>query len=223
MKEKHSREAANGGSGSGLHGDASSPGRWIVPHLDPVVLSRRLGDWLTRGAMDPQNPAHLLQFASVDHNGGPQVRTVVLRAADPAAAWIRFHTDIRSPKIEEIRRQPRVALLGYDPVFKLQVRMDAIVAIHHKDPLSRQGWERTPPHSRALYASKRVPGEALKQDVVYPAHPPINDLDDPAYNHFALVHCAIEVIDLLELDTEGHRRGTLVRTQGSWVWQPVTP
>lgn len=223
MKEKQGRESSNHHNGMGNHGDASNPIRWIVPHLDPDQLARQIGEWLQGGVMSSHHPAHLLQFASVDHNSGPQIRTVVLRGTEPAAHWVRFHTDIRSPKIEEIRHQPRVALLGYDPKLRLQVRMDAIAAIHHKDALARQGWERTPPHSRACYASKKVPGEALKQDVVPHAPPPIHDVDDPAYGHFAVIHCAIELVDVLELDSAGHRRGTLIRADGTWCWQPVAP
>jgi pyridoxamine 5'-phosphate oxidase len=223
MKEKQAKDAVVNHSGVGLHRDASSPVRWIMPHLNAEALARQIGEWLHEGTVSAHHPAHLLQFASVDHNTGPQLRTVVLRSSEPAAHWVRFHTDIRSPKVEEVRRQPRVALLGYDPNLRLQVRMDAIAAVHHKDSLAKQGWERTPPHSRASYASKRVPGEALKQDVVHHAHAPIHDLEDPAYNNYAVIHCAIEVIDLLELDSDGHRRGTLVRAGGEWCWQPVAP
>jgi hypothetical protein len=224
MKEKQAKEAPGSHLGAGMAPENSaSPARWLVPHLHVDGLARQIGEWLQGGVHDARHPAHLLQVASVDHNSGPQVRTVVLRAAEPTAHWVRFHTDIRSPKVEEIRHQPRVALVGYDPNLRLQFRMDAIAAIHHKDALARQGWERTPPHSRALYASKKVPGEALKQDVALQAPAPIHDVDDPAFNHFALIHCAIELIDLLELDSGAHRRGTLIRADGKWCWQPVAP
>ena len=223
MKEKQAKDSALSHTGTGAHSDDSSPVRWIVPHLNPDQLAREIGEWLHGGTLNGYHPAHLLQFASVDHNSGPQVRTIVLRGAEPFCHWVRFHTDIRSPKVEEIRHQPRVALLGYDPKLRLQIRMDAVAAIHHKDALARQAWERIPPHSRACYSSKKVPGEALKQDVVHQAPPPIHDVDDPAYNHFAVIHCAIELIDVLELDSSGHRRGTLIRADGTWCWQPVAP
>jgi hypothetical protein len=32
-------------------------------------------------------------------------------------------TDVRSPKIAEIRRDPRVSLVGYDPQAGIQIRL----------------------------------------------------------------------------------------------------
>ena len=219
MKEKSAKEGFSQPVLAKYPTDASCPVRWITANLDSAALAHRLGQWLQTGTNSSHHAAHLLQLATVDTTGGPQLRTVVLRGAEPAAHWLRFHTDLRSPKYEEIRKQPRVALLGYDPNPRLQVRIDAVAAIHHKDPLARLAWERTPASSRASYASRRAPGEPVKDGTFAP---PVTDADEVGFAHFVVVHCAIEVIDLLELDNEGHRRGTLVRTQGDWFWQPVT-
>ena len=53
---------------------------------------------LTRGVADRRAPFHTPTIATVDAQGSPHVRTIVLRACDPASRLLRFHTDVRGER-----------------------------------------------------------------------------------------------------------------------------
>ena len=47
-------------------------------------------------------------------------RVVVLRKADHANNFIQYHSDIRSSKIEKIKKNPNCSLLFYGKIFLLE-------------------------------------------------------------------------------------------------------
>ena len=49
-------------------------------------------------------------------------RIVVLRKSDQPNDLIQFHSDIRSDKIEKLKKNPKAAMLFYDKEEKIQVR-----------------------------------------------------------------------------------------------------
>jgi pyridoxamine 5'-phosphate oxidase len=51
---------------------------------------------ISRGVADRRSPFHHPVVATIGGDGAPQARTVILRACDPAAQRLRFHTDARS-------------------------------------------------------------------------------------------------------------------------------
>ena len=57
---------------------------------------------LERGAKKRNDDLHLLTLSTVNAENQPQSRNVVLRKFDVNNSIIRFHTDIRSSKIQEI-------------------------------------------------------------------------------------------------------------------------
>ena len=98
--------------------------------MSPSAVWAWLAGELTAATASARHPLHLATLATIDADGCPQARTVVLRHVDPARGEIRFHTDVRSPKVAAIRRDPRVALPWYDPARRVQVRSRAGAAIH---------------------------------------------------------------------------------------------
>ena len=57
---------------------------------------------------------------------GIQTRTVVLRDFIQDSRIIRFHTDLRSPKVAELQTNPEATMQGYDPSIKIQLRLSLI-------------------------------------------------------------------------------------------------
>ena len=80
-------------------------------------------DMLEAGARDRSVPFHLPALATVDDEGQPHVRTVVLRDCNRGERWLRFNTDRRSPKVNHIRTNPKAALHFYDKFEKVQLRL----------------------------------------------------------------------------------------------------
>lgn len=55
-----------------------------------------------------------------------------------------LHTDLRSPKVAEIRANPAVSLLFYDVPGKRQLRAKGRGVIHNQDGLTVERWEPAP-------------------------------------------------------------------------------
>lgn len=71
----------------------------------PTAALALLDEWLP-GDDDPDRPR--VQLATVDADGGPDVRTVLLSSWD--AHGFAFHTDSRSRKVAQLEVNPRAAL-----------------------------------------------------------------------------------------------------------------
>lgn len=159
---------------------------------------------LERGAADRRSGFHTPVLASLRADGRPAARTVVLRAADPEARILRFHTDRRSRKYREIAAEPRVAMQFYDPGAKVQLRIDGRATVHADDALARQAWTGSRPMSRACYGVAPGPGTEIGR----PAEAVIDPVDggEAGREHFAAVTVDIESIEWLYLAAAGHRR-----------------
>ena len=100
------------------------------------------------GVTDRYSAFHLPTIATVASDGAPSLRTVVMREVDAERRILRFHTDNRSPKIQELIWEPRLALHAYDPSVQTQLRFAGCSSIHHLDDVARAAWEASAPMSR---------------------------------------------------------------------------
>jgi len=78
---------------------------------DPI-----LAEWLPTND-DPARP--LMSLASIDDDGGPDVRTVLLSEFGADGFW--FHTDDRTRKVAQVDAQPLVALVLVWPDLRRQL------------------------------------------------------------------------------------------------------
>ena len=83
-------------------------------------------------------PTFICGFNS-DING----RIIVLRKADKQNNIVQFHSDIRSDKIEILKKNSNAALLFYDKEEKIQVRLKIECLINHKNEITRASWEKS--------------------------------------------------------------------------------
>lgn len=172
---------------------------------------------LSRGVADRRSPFHTPAVATVAADGAPSVRTVVLRGVDPMLRAIRFHTDIRSRKFGEIASQPRVALLGYDPGHKIQLRLAGYATAHTgpADQAAVAAWAATRDRSRVCYMQAVAPGEAMPAGAV--AEPALAD----GFQNFVAVTVEVDEIEWLYLAHPGHRRARFAwpggRLEATWL------
>jgi pyridoxamine 5'-phosphate oxidase len=174
----------------------------------------RLGRWLHAGATTPTHAFRWPVVSSVAADGGPDSRIVVLRRFDPAARLLVFHTDVRSAKVADLRRNPRCGFLFYEPDDRLQLRVRTAATLHHADEFARREFDAQSPFNRASYAGAGVPGANEPADAPfdYPPKPPVDEA--VAFGHFLAVACVIERIDALELQPSGHRRAVVEWVNG---------
>lgn len=83
----------------------------------------RIWDGLAAALREEDLPFKVMQAATVGLDGFPNVRTVLLRGVSEQKNLLTFHTDLRSPKSAEPGREPRIALVGVDPVRSRQIRV----------------------------------------------------------------------------------------------------
>ncbi|MEM6293418.1 MAG: pyridoxamine 5'-phosphate oxidase family protein [Myxococcota bacterium] len=181
--------------------------------LEPLQLEGLATDvwgWLARGRADRRSPFRTPVVATVDEAGLPSARTVVLRAVDPAARVLEFHTDTRSPKAADVARFKAVTWLFYDPKRQLQVRAVTAASTHTTDAVADAAWAACALPSRAPYMVPRVPGSTLpagqQPDAFAPPRVQSAEHSEVGRSHFLVVRCRVATFDVLQLHVDGHRR-----------------
>lgn len=167
---------------------------------------------LVRGVSDRRAPARHPTFATVSPQGWPEARTVVLRAADPVAATLEIHTDLRSAKVAALRVNPRAALHVWEASAHLQIRITADVTILSGEAVAAT-WAKVPDPSRQSYGTKPAPGLPIAGALDYtkPADP----------DSFAVLRCRVQGLDIVHLGPH-HRRARFDRADG-WAGQWLAP
>lgn len=189
--------------------------------MSPSAVWAWLAGELTAATASARHPLHLATLATIDADGGPQARTVVLRHVDAMRCEIRFHTDIRSPKVSAMRCDPRVALHWYDQAMRVQVRIPAVATIHHGDAIAADAWSRSAAMSRACYAAMDGPSTRLAEFPSAPTAP--TDGDDTGLLAFAVIACRFDAVDVLCLHAVGHQRVRLHVAQSPVTWDVLAP
>ncbi len=177
----------------------------LPPWYDDLAGSLGEG-WaqLVRGAADRRHPCHTITAATTGLDGAPQLRTVVLRAAEPEARRIRFHTDARSHKVAELDADPRIALHAYNPFVKIQLRLWGTATVHRDDELAAAAWARTRPFSRACYRLAQGPGTPVPDPSTGLAE--TGEGPEAGREAFVAVTVAVSRLEFLFLASAGHRR-----------------
>lgn len=181
-------------------------------------------DILAEGAGNRRVPTHTPTLATIGTDGAPRMRTVVLRGFETASRQVRFHTDRRSGKINELRADPRAGLHVYDPQRKVQLQIDGRVHLHMDDPLANQAWQQTQPMSRIVYQVTRAPGTVIDSplDVTHDNMPDAG-LNDGGSENFLVATLQVETLEWLFLDARGHRRARFTREGNAWSGTWLVP
>lgn len=163
---------------------------------------------LARGGKDRRVASHTFTVATIALDGTPQPRVVVNRGYDSQTRSLRFHTDARSLKLDEIRADPRVAVHVYDAKAKIQLRMQALATIHTDDELRQGAWDATRDFSRICYRVVSAPGDTL--DDPTSLRFTAGEGSEEGAENFVAVTLAIRSLEWLYLAAQGHRRARFV-------------
>lgn len=185
--------------------------------FNSIDESRAARCWhkLSVAVTDRSDPWRTPSLATSDSTG-PEVRTVVLRGADPSRRLLEFHTDVRSSKTRHLAEGRHVAWMFYDGSTKQQLRCRGAVRLHREDAVAQDAWNQLHSRSRATYAQLSAPGEPWQENS------PVVE-DSAAFSNFLLVDCIIEHMDWLQLDENENVRILMNATQSGWTSQRVSP
>ena len=85
-------------------------------------------------------------------------RIVVLRKSDQSNNLLQYHSDIRSDKIPKLKKNKNAAMLFYDKIEKIQVRIKVECTINNDNKITKESWSKTGHMSRKCYLIDNGPG-----------------------------------------------------------------
>ena len=151
-------------------------------------------------------------------------RIVVLRKSDQKNSLVQFHSDIRSDKIEKLKKNPNAAMLFYDKEEKIQVRLKVECTVNHNNDVTKESWSKTQHISRKCYLVDNGPG--TESDIPTSGLKPELDnfeftmeQSEEGYKNFTVIQCKVKSIEWLYLAAKGHRRArfNLETNKDTWL------
>jgi len=124
-------------------------------------IRSRLWNCLAAAARDDQHPFNAMQAATSGLDGAPNLRTIALRRVSEADNVVAFNTDLRSPKVGELTREPRIALVGTDAGRQVQIRLFGEARIVRDGPARIDAWNGSADHDLVQYRTLLAPGTPL--------------------------------------------------------------
>lgn len=188
--------------------------------MQTAAFLERAWQQLTQGARDSRHPFRYGVLATLDEDG-VDARTLVLRSANPGRHELCFHSDLRSAKLSQLRRDPRVCFVAHS--LEWQVRAYGRISIQREGIAVEAAWDSTSADSKALYGSREAPGAALSaQTEAEPAGEGSEDLAQ-GRRHFVLLRLCVDRLDVLQLDRPGHRRARYELIDQAWQGEWCAP
>ena len=138
-------------------------------------------------------------------------RIVVIRKSDQINNIVQFHSDIRSDKIEKLKKNSKAAMLFYDKEEKIQVRLKVECVVNYKNNITKESWSKTQHIGRKCYLVDNGPGSE-SETPTSGLKPELDNFEftmkqsEEGYKNFTVIQCKIKSIEWLYLAAKGHRR-----------------
>jgi pyridoxamine 5'-phosphate oxidase len=182
---------------------------------------------LQDGAINRHAAAHHPIVATLDQDGCPTQRVMILRECNWPLAHLRFHTDLRSNKIAEINANNSASVLVYDEPAKSQIRLSGKLNLGTQS-VTEEAWTASTEFARRCYMTECAPGsDAAAPKSGLPewieGKKPNTEQLISARQNFATLIFEFDRIDWLYLANIGHRRAKFMNDlkhdswKGSWV------
>ncbi len=195
-----------------------------VPYYEDFKeIKKKIWSMLNNAVKDRSSPFRIPVF-SCGSNNNIESRIVVLRKSDENNNIIQFHSDIRSDKIDILKKNPKASFLFYDKELKIQVRLKVEAIINHNNDVTKQSWEKTQHISRKCYLVDNGPG-TISDEPTSGLKPELDNFDytkeqsEQGYKNFTVIQCKIKSVEWLYLAAKGHRRARfdLENNKDNWL------
>lgn len=185
-------------------------------------LEQDCWDRLVSGAVKSRTPFHTPSIATL-HQGDVSLRTVVLRKTLPTERELHFHTDVRSPKWQELSQNPSISALFYDGLERIQIRVKGKSFLHHSNEITDEAWQKTSISSRKCYLTRFSPSSFTEESSSGLSENIENENltlseSESGYSNFGIVSIHVQSIDWLWLNHAGHRRAYFDYEKGVNSW-----
>ena len=120
-------------------------------------IQKKLWSMLDDAVINRSSPFRIPVFICADQND-IDGRIVVLRKSDKENNVLQFHTDLRSPKVDILKKNKNASLVFYDKEEKIQLRVKVTCEINNKNSVTEDSWKKTQHISRRCYLTDSAPG-----------------------------------------------------------------
>ena len=174
---------------------------------------------LVEGATNRKSAMHQAVIATAKDNLA-FMRTVVLRRVDADTRKIYLHTDNRSKKMEDVKRNEHLSWLVYDQSLRSQIRLSGKTIIHHLNDLCKEQWNKTGHHSRRYYMTDQPPSTSLEQpstglNDALTAFDYTLEESEVGFQNFIVVETCIDWMEWYYTHSKGNRRDGFTYANGS--------
>ena len=185
-------------------------------------IEKKIWDLLSNAVKDRSSEFRTPVFICGD-NRDLDGRVVVLRKVDQQNNFIQYHSDIRSSKIEKIKKNPNCSILFYGKEEKIQLRLKAECEINHDNDIAKESWEKTGHISRKCYLVENGPGTVSNKptsglDKKFDNFDFTKEESEAGYKNFCVIKCKIKSIEWLYLAAKGHRRALIELKSKKFTW-----
>ena len=169
-------------------------------NIDETLESAKL--ILSEAVSNTQTLFHTPVVSTI-HENKIVSRVMVLREFNFDNKILRFHTDNRAAKIDNITKNSSSTVIGYDPDLKIQIKMQGHTEVHIDDEVAKMAWNESTPRSKKCYSVK---GGSTKE-IGDPQDYDIQDfIVEDGYKNFAVLIFKFQSLEFLYLKSSGHRR-----------------
>ena len=166
---------------------------------------------LAKGVKDRKHTFHTPIFSNINNENTVESRVVVLRQFNSHNMILNFHTDVRSPKVNDLKKNSHSLLVFYDHELKLQLRIKTVSTINNQNKITNEMWGKTKLSSRKCYLTEKAPSSFtnLPEDGIdgsLEGKDPTLMESEKGYKNFTVIENQIQQIDWLYLASSGHRR-----------------
>ena len=184
---------------------------------DDINQTLKISDMiLTNAVENAKTLFHSPTVSSIDESG-INSRVMVLREFNLKKRFMRFHTDYRAPKIKQYKKNNIASVLCYDPILKIQIKLQGIIDVNYQNSITRSAWDGSTTRSKKCYLVKG--GSSLK--ISNPAEYDLKDGNiEDGYMNFAVLIFSFTTLEFLHLKSSGHRRALHTwddKLQSSWL------
>jgi pyridoxamine 5'-phosphate oxidase len=184
---------------------------------DDINQTLKISDMiLTNAVGNAKTLFHSPTVSSIDESG-INSRVMVLREFNLKKRFMRFHTDHRAPKIKQYKKNNIASVLCYDPILKIQIKLQGIIDVNYHNSITRSAWDGSTTRSKKCYSVKGGSSLKISNPVEY-------DLKDgnieDGYMNFAVLIFSFTTLEFLHLKSSGHRRALHTwddKLQSSWL------
>ena len=164
---------------------------------------------LNDGIQSAGHHFHSFIFSTI-RNNYPELRTVILRTVDEKSSSIYFHTDIRSKKLIDIKKNNSVGALFYDSGRRIQLRIQGLASVDSNSDSTKKIWRSMRDESKLCYMGPFAPSSTIESFLPNLPENSLNEIDQEddklGYSRFCRVKIVFKTLDWLQLHHKGHKR-----------------